>query len=365
MDFQLTQEQSLILQSMKEFGEEAKEKKDSYQVLQELAGIDFLGIFYPEEYAGAGADFTSYILAMEELAKANASTALLYATQCSLTAYAIWQWGSEELKQHYLPPLLNGQSIGGFAVEEDQAAEAGAVRCLARKEGDSYVIDGRKNYVINAGQGQLYIVFAHTGEDELSAFLVDAQTEGISYGPMYRKMGLDGVSVADLSLKNVRIPGGNLLGQSGQGKEILKSTLELNNIALAAISVGIAQLAMEKSIAYGKERVQFKRPIIQFEALQTMVGNMATNIAAARVLTYQAASLKDQGLEYGQEADIARFFAQKTGQETCMDAIQLHGGYGYSEDLGIEKLLRDIKGISLFHQAETPLCLKIARSAIG
>lgn len=364
MNLQLSEEQELILQSIREFAQDASKEPDCYKVIKALADIDFLGIFYPAEYSGAGTDFTSYILATEELAKTCASTAFIYANQCSVLAYSIFQWGSAEQKQQYLPRLFSGELIGGFAFYEENPPDAETAACTARKDGDCYVLNGRKSYVINAGKGNLFVVFAHSGE-ELNAFIVEGRTAGIACGPALEKMGLAGVAMADLTLDNVRVPLHNLLGRAGQGQEILQGTFELHNIALAAIAAGISQEAMEKSIAYGKERVQFNRPIIKLEAIQTMIGHMATNIEAARLLTYQAARLKDAGRAYSKQAAMARFFAQQTGQEACLDAIQIHGGYGYSKDLGVEVLLRDSKGVSLFHNDETPLCLTIARNELG
>lgn len=356
---QLTQEQELILQSIREFAEETQDEQDSYQVVKGLADMEFLGIFYPEEYSGAGTDFTSYILAIEELAKTNASAALIYANQCSLVAYAIYRWGTQEQKSNYLPQLFSGDIFGGMAfIDKDPSSEPQP--CIAQKEGDFYVINGEKSYVINGCKADLYVVTARTGE-EISAFIVEKDTEGVECGPEWEKMGLDGVTVTNVRFNNVKVPADNLVGKEGQGAAILNETLGLNNIAMAAITVGICQQALEASIAYSKERIQFGRPIAKLEAIQTMIGDMATNVQAARMLTYQAAALKDLAQEFVHPADIARYFANRIGEIACQDAIQIHGGYGYSEDLGIEKLLRDVKGISLFGNGETPLCLKIAR----
>lgn len=358
MILQLTQEQELIVQSIREFAQETQDEKDSYQVIKGLADMEFLGIFYPEEYSGAGTDFTSYILALEELAKTDASTALIYANQCSLVAYAIYNWGSPEQKSNYLPGLFSGELLGGMAfLDKDLVAEPEF--CTAEKDGDYYVINGEKSYVINGSKADVLVVFARTGED-LSAFIVEKEREGVACGPEWEKMGLDGVAVTNITFDNVKIAADNLLGEAGQGAKILKEALELNNIAMAAITVGIARQAKEASIAYSKERIQFKRPIAKLEAIQTMIGNMAANIEAARLLVYQAAALKDQNQPYGHLADLARYFADKMGETVCQDAVQIHGGYGYSIDLGIEKLFRDVKGISLFNHGVTPLCLKIA-----
>ncbi|HHW08066.1 MAG TPA: acyl-CoA dehydrogenase [Clostridia bacterium] len=362
MVLQLTQEQELILQSVREFAQETEKETDSYQVVKGLADMDFLGIFYPEAYAGAGTDFTSFILAIEELAKTNASAALLYANQCSLVAYAIYRWGTEEQKSNYLPQLFSAETFGALAyIDKDPSEEFQP--CTARREGDYFIINGEKSYVINGGKAGIYVVTALVDEAP-SAFIVEKDAAGFACGPAWEKMGLDGVAVTNVRFDQVKVPAGNLLGQVGQGAEILNGILALNNIAMAAITVGICQQALEASVAYSKERIQFGRPIAKLQAIQTMIGDMATRIQAARLLAYQAAALKDQDKDYSHQADMARYFADTIGELVCQDAVQIHGGYGYSEDLGIERLFRDVKGISLFAGAAVPLCLKIARQEL-
>lgn len=362
MVLQLTQEQELIVQSVREFAQETQKETDAYQVVKGLADMDFLGIFYPEEYGGAGTDFTSFILALEELAKTNASAALIYANQCSLVAYAIYRWGTQEQKSTYLPSLFSAEIFGGLAyIDKDPSEEWQP--CTARREGDCFVLNGEKSYVINGSKAGVYVVTALVDE-ALTAFLVEKDTPGLTCGPAWEKMGLDGVEVTNIQLAEVKVPAENLLGEVGQGGAILAEVLALNHIAMAAITVGICQRALEASVAYSQERIQFGRPIAKLQAIQTMIGNMATNIQAARLLAYQAAALKDQDKDFSHLADMARYFADIHGELVCQDAIQIHGGYGYSEDLGIEKLLRDVKGISLFAGPAVPLCLKIARDEL-
>ncbi|MBY6276045.1 acyl-CoA dehydrogenase family protein [Symbiobacterium thermophilum] len=364
MDFNLTEEQALIQQSIKEFAQDLTGLTVK-EILQRLAEIDFLGVFLPEEYGGSGGDFTSYVLVLEELAKVSASAALAYAihnTQCS---YVLYKWGSEMLKQKYLFKLCKGTKIGTYAYGEGWIGkDMLAIGTTAEKVKDGYMLNGVKTFVFNGGESDLYIVFAKTGKT-LSAFALDLDTPGISFSTPYNKMGLDELRVSTMTLENVFVPNENLIGEEGHGEQIEKSVRELHSISIAAIALGISQVAMEKSIAYGKERHQFNTPIIRFEALQEMVGKMAVNISSTRLLTFRAAFSFDTNEDFGNYATMARYLAVKTGEEICLDAIQLHGGYGYSEDLGVEVLLRNLKGLSVFENLEKPLILSIAENQIA
>ncbi len=362
MDFQLSEEQLLIRQSIREYAAENAKNHNSAEVVKNLAELDFLGIFYPEQYGGAGADFTSFVLSLEEIAKTSASAALIYAGHCCLGAYPLYQWGTEEQKQKHLPQLFQGQRIGGLAYGEGSlSSDWLTINTAAQPKEDGYLLNGRKTYVVNARQENLFIVFAKTEADELSAFVVEGETAGLSFGPAYLKMGLEGVTVADLILDNVQVPATSLLGGPGQGREIYGEALSLQQTALAAIALGIARGALEKSLSYGKERIQFGRPVIRFEALQVMVAKIAANIAAAGLQVYQAAGLQDRKEDCALEAEIARYLAQLAGEQACIEAVQILGGYGYSEELGVEQLYRDMKGITLLDLPEKPLLLTIAQ----
>jgi alkylation response protein AidB-like acyl-CoA dehydrogenase len=364
MDFQLSEEQVLIQQSIKEFAQEFPGLSVS-EVLASLAEIDFLGIFVSEEEGGAGGDFLSYIVALEEVAKKSASAALAFAVHCTQALYAIQKWGSPAVKENYLSSLCKGEKIASYAFSEGWVGkDMLALEATATKNENGYLLNGSKTFVYNAGHSDVYVVFANT-EKGISAFVVDAGLAGVSFESPYRKMGLDKLPVATMNLQNVQVPAENLIGAEGNGLQIAEDVSGLQNISLAAIAVGIAQTAMEKSIAYGKERQQFNRPILSFEALQEMVGEMAANLDAAQLLTYRAAISKDNGESFAEQSKIARYFAVKTGEETCGNAIQIHGGYGYSKDLGVEVLLRDIKGLEVFDFMRKPLVLTIAREKIS
>lgn len=364
MDFSLSEEQILIQQSMKDFVEQAHEMSTE-EILKGLAEIDFLSIFFSEKVGGADGDFISFIIALEEIAKASPSAALAYANHCTLAAYSLDKWGSAKIKEKYLIPLCKGNAFGSFALEEGWVGnDLLTINSAAERDGDSFILNGTKTFVYNGGHSDLYIVFAQINE-QLSAFVVEKEMPGVTFSEPYQKMGLERISVSTMMLSDVRVPLENLIGREGQGNEIINDACGLHSICLAAIAAGISEVALEKSIAYGKEREQFKRPIIKFEALQEMVGNMVTSVEAAKLLTYQAANYKDQDLLFADKAEIARYFALNVGEKICIDAIQIHGGYGYSKDLGIEVLLRDLKGLLVYDNLAKPLVLTIANTKIS
>ncbi|MGD8192429.1 acyl-CoA dehydrogenase family protein [Brevibacillus ginsengisoli] len=364
MDFTLSEEQVLIQQSVKELAQEWKDLSVK-EILQNLAEVDFLGVYLPEEVGGSGADFASYILVLEELAKVSASAALAFAIHSTQASYFLYKWGTDIQKEKYLTNLCKGSAIGAFAFGEGWVGKDKlAIETVAEKFNGGYTLSGTKTFVYNGIESDVIVVFAQTGEN-LSAFVVETNTPGVSFSEPYKKMGLDGLSAATLTLDNVFVPAENLIGTEGQGKQIISSMSEVHSISLAAIATGISQVAMEKSISYGKERAQFNTPIIRFEALQEMVGKMSVNIDASRLLTLRAAATVDIKEEAANQASMARYFAIKTGEEICQDAIQIHGGYGYSKDLGVEVLLRDLKGLSVMEEQVKPLIITIARNEIA
>ena len=364
MDFQLTEEQALIQQSIREFISELSGATVN-EVLNSLAEIDFMGIFFDEETGGAGGDFTSYILALEEVAKVNPSAALAYAINSTQAGYTLEKFASAELKNKYLTQLTKGEVFGGYAYSEQGVdQDLLSINTTFVKESDGYVLNGTKTFVLNAGECGFYIVFAK-GEQGLSAFLVEAEAAGVSFGTPYTKMGFDGIAAATMVLENVKIPLENLIGEEGKADSIEQQVRDLHSISLAAIAVGISQTGMDMSIAYGKEREQFKAPVITFEALREKVGNMVTNIEASRLLTFKAAALKDSGELFEEVAKMAKYFAIKTGEENVREAIQMHGGYGYTRDLGVERLFRDMKGLNVIETAAKPLVIDIADEKIS
>lgn len=358
MSYVLTEEQQLIQQNAREFAQEYVEpvaaeidRNSEYpkEIVQKMAEHDFLGIFLSGEYGGAEAGYLSYALIVEELSRVSGAVAAILINHVSLAAYTINRWGTDEQKQNYLQHLCNGQKLGAFALNEPGAAPgAGEHKVVAVKDGDSYILNGRKCYIANGNVAGVYIVFAQTnaeaGAQGISAFIVDVSTAGLSTIRTIEKMGLRGCQSAELEFKNVRVPAANLLGSEGLGLAIAAEAQAAANIAEGAMVVGIAQAAMEDAVKYGKQRIQFRRPIVSFPAIQTMLAEMATNIHMLRLAVYDAASLLDSGEPFESEAAMIKLFAGRIGQSALIDVIQIEGGYGYSQEMIASRLYRDVKG---------------------
>ncbi|WP_258359889.1 acyl-CoA dehydrogenase [Moorella sulfitireducens (nom. illeg.)] len=357
MDFRLTEEQELLRNSVREFtqqylepiaGEIDEEGRYPAEVVAKLAEMDWMGIPYPQEYGGAGADYLSYCIVVEELSRACASTGIILSVHTSLASWPIFQFGTEEQKKKYLVPLCKGEKIGSFCLTEPGAGtDAAAGTTTAVLDGDEYVLNGTKHFITNGPVAGIYIVFAMTdkskGAKGMSAFIVPREAPGLKVGKHENKMGIRASQTAEIILKDCRIPKENLLGQEGQGYRIAMQTLDGGRIGVAAQALGIAQAALDESVKYSKERVQFGKPISANQAIQWMIANMATDIAAARFLTYYAAWCKDQGLPYSKEAAMAKLFAAETASRHTSKAVQIHGGYGYIKGYKVERLMRDAK----------------------
>lgn len=362
MNFNFTEEQQLIKNMARDYGKEQLEPQAAEidrsgifpaETIKAMAELDFMGMFFPAEYGGAGADFLSYILMVEELSRSCASTGAILTTHCSLAAHPIFKWGNKEQKEKYLPGMCSGKKLGGFALAEPGAALAsGPDKLIAKQNGDKYVLNGKKFYVANGGVADVYIVFALTNPDAgingLSAFIVDADIAGLTISKQIEKMGLRALQTAEIEFDNVQIPKENLLGPENQGQEIYVDIMANNSVAAAAQVVGIAQFALDASVHYARERVQFGGPIAHLQAIQWMLADMAMNVHLTRVETYRVASLIDEDKPYVQEAAIAAMYAAKAGVDVCMNAVQIHGGYGYGKDMIMERLLRDVKGTIIF-----------------
>ena len=362
MNFNLSEEQQLIQQNAREFALENVEpiaaeldKTGRYpaETIKKLTELDFMGMPYPAEYGGAGADYLSYILVVEELSRSCASTGIIYSAHCSLASWPIYKWGTEELKQKYLIPLCKGEKLGAFALTEPGAGtDAASGKCTATLDGDEYVINGTKCFITNGGVADVYVIFALTdpslGVKGLSAFVVDANLPGFEIGKHEEKMGIRGSQTTELIFKNCRIPKANLIGKEGKGFGIAMGTLDGGRIGVAAQALGIAQAALDEAVKFAKERVQFGKPIATKQAIQWMLADMATQIQAARLLTYQAAALKGEDKPFSKEAAMAKMFASEAADFVCAKAIQIHGGYGYIKDFKVERLYRDAKICTIY-----------------
>jgi len=374
MDFNPTEEHQLIRQSVREFCDKyvspIAEEVDRYQrypeeVIKKIAEQDLMGIYFPAEYGGAGADVMSYAIVMEELARACASTSVVVGAHTSLAEYPIYKFGTEEQKKKYLPPLCKGEVIGAFALTEPGAGtDAAAMKTLAVLDGNEYVLNGSKIFITNAPVAGVIIVFAMTdkskGTKGISAFIVPAGSPGLVIGKHLEKMGIRGSLTSEVLLKDCRIPKENLLGAEGQGFRIAMMTLDGGRIGIASQALGIAQAALDESIRYSKERVQFGKPIGSFQAIQWMIANMAMEVDAARLLVYRAAWCYQQGLPYSTEAAMAKLFASEMAVRQTERAVQLHGGIGYIKGTKVERLYRDAKITEIYEGTSEVMRMVIA-----
>ena len=374
MNFNLTEEHQLIRSGVREFCQKYvepvaemtdSEAKFPADTVKKLAEQDWLGIPYPQEYGGAGSDYLSYIIVVEELSRACATTGFTLECHTSLACYPLFKFGTEEQKQKYLAPLCKGEMLGSFALTEPGAGtDAGAASTTAVLQGDQWVINGSKIFISNAPVAGVIIVFAMTdkskGTKGISAFIVPAGAPGLVIGKHLNKMGIRGSLTAEVFLKDCRIPKENLLGGEGQGFKIAMMTLDGGRIGIAAQALGIAQAALDESIRYSKERVQFGKPIATLQAIQWMVANMATEVEAARFLTYHAAWCYDQGLPYSKEAAMAKLFASETASRQTDRAVQVHGGIGYIRGTKVERLYRDAKITEIYEGTSEVMRMVIA-----
>jgi butyryl-CoA dehydrogenase len=321
--------------------------------LQRMGELGFLGMTVPEEYGGVGADTVSYVLALEEISKACASTGAVMAVQNSLVNYGLVKFGTEEQRQQYLPHLATGEFIGSFALTEPGAgSDAAAQRTMAVRDSDSYVITGSKRFITSGGFASVVILFAMTDKEKgargISAFLVEKSMPGFSVGKEELKMGIRATNTSELIFEECQVPAENRLGEEGQGFKIAMSILDAGRISIAAQACGIARAALEDSIEYAKTREQFGRPIGRFQAIQWMLADMATRIDASRLLIWRAALKKDRGERYSKEAAMAKLFASETAVWATNKGIQIHGGYGYMTEYPLERYYRDAKITELY-----------------
>lgn len=357
MDFKLSKEQEMIRNVMKEFAEKevkpiAAEIDESgrfpRETVEKMSKYHMLGIPFPVEYGGAGGDEMAYAIAVEELSKVCATTGVILSAHTSLGCWPIYRYGTEEQKEKYLIPMAKGEKLGAFGLTEANAGtDAAGQQSVAILDGDNYILNGTKLFITNGGEADIYIIFAMTdrtkGTRGISAFIVEKDAPGFTIGKIEDKMGIRGSSTAELIFRDCIIPKENLLGQEGKGFGIAMSTLDGGRIGIAAQALGIAEGALEETIKYIKERQQFGRPLAKFQGLQWIVADMATEIEAAKLLVYKAAYNKANGLPYNKEAAMAKLFAANTAMNVTTKCVQLHGGYGYTKDYPVERMMRDAK----------------------
>lgn len=357
MDFTLNEDQLMMRKMVRDFVKEEvvpqsvitdETHEFPIQLIRKMGELGLMGIPIPEEYGGAGADFLSYIMSIEEIAKGCATTAVILAVHTSVGSFPILYFGTEEQKQRYLPKLASGEYLGAFALTEANAgSDASSLQTIAVRQGDHYVLNGSKRFITNAGYASVYTVMATTdrskGPRGVTAFLVDKDTPGLRIGKKEEKMGLHGSSTCELIFEDALVPVENRLGAEGQGFKVAMALLDGGRIGIGAQALGIAEAALEAALAYSAQREQFKQPIGSFQAIQFMLADMATQVEAARLLIYQAAARRMSGLPYAKEASMAKMFASDTAVKVTTDAVQIFGGYGYTKEYKVERFMRDAK----------------------
>lgn len=379
MDFSLNAEQQMIQDAVRKFARSEilpysrdwdHAGKFPRELLTKMGSLGYLGVPIPEEYGGAGLDYISEAIVFEEVGYADSSVRTTLSVQMSLVELTILHWGSETQKQHYLPKLCSGEWIGCFGLTEPNAgSDAANIATSARREGDEWLLNGQKVWISNGTIADMAIIFAQTQPGSKSkgmvAFLVDANTPGYSARKMTGKLGLKASDTGELFLDNVRVPDSARLGEVGQGFKIAMSALDNGRYGVASGCVGSAQHALDASVAYAKERIAFNRPIAGFQLVQDMLAQMKVNVEAARLLVYQAGWVKNQGQKSTIPVSIAKYYATEIAKQNADMAIQIHGGYGYSDEYVPERLWRDVRVASLYEGTSQIQKLIIGRDLTG
>lgn len=375
MDFTLSDKQKELRDRSREFAtkelapkareidETAKFPRDNFT---EMANHGFLGIPFPIDYGGSGLDVPSYCIVLEEIAKACGTTALINLSHV-LTATSIHLFGNKNQKKFYLASMAKGESLGAFAMTESTGgSDVGAIKTEARLEEDQYTINGEKSYITNAGQADYNIIIASTDKTKgikgLSSFIVEKDREGLSLGKVEDLSGMRGISLGQIILSNCCIPRENILGNEGDGIKVALSCIDRGRIALSSIGVGIAQAALDASLAYSQKRSQFGKSLSEFQAIQFMIADMTTETEAARLLTYRAASLVDKESRFTKEASMAKLYSSEVAMRSALKAVQIHGGYGLVKSCPVERYMRDAKVLAIGEGTSEIQRMIIARS---
>ena len=357
MNFQLTKEQEFVRKMVRDFATNEveplaadidQEHRFPTETVEKMAKYGMMGIPFPTEYGGAGGDHVSYAIAVEELSKACGSTGVILSAHTSLCCWPIFHWGNEDQKKKYLPDLLSGKKLGAFGLTEPNAGtDASGQQTRAEKVGDKWVLNGAKVFITNGGYADVYVIMAMTdkkkGNHGISSFIVEKNDPGFSIGKTEDKMGIHASSTTELIFQNCEIPEDRLLGDVGDGFKVAMSTLDGGRIGIAAQALGIAQGAFDVTVEYMQQRKQFGKKLSQMQALQFEMAALKTKIEAARLLVYKAADMKERGLQYGEAAAMAKLFAAETAMEVTTKCVQFHGGYGYTRDYPVERMMRDAK----------------------
>ena len=378
MNFELTEKHKLVRRSIRSFAEKKigphaammdKEARILPEILEELSKMKLWGILIPEKYGGAELDTLSYIITIEEISRICASTGLTLTVHNALGASTLYKWGNEEQKERFLFDLTSGKKIIGFSLTEPNAgSDARGIESLAIEDGNYFVLNGSKIFVTNSEIGSVFLVATryqtNDGQEGMAILIVEKEMEGYELGPKEDKMGMRGNQTRSLYFNNVRVPKENILGQIKDGFKIAMKTLDFGRIGIAAQALGIAQAAYEHSVEYSKGRIQFKKPISQFQGISFKLAEMATAIDAARLLVYRTAHLRDLNKNFSKESAMCKLFASKVARKTSQEAIQIHGGYGYMKDLPLERYYRDAKICEIYEGTSEIMKLIIANQIL-
>jgi alkylation response protein AidB-like acyl-CoA dehydrogenase len=378
MNFDFTETQLMIRDTARKFAEdelapdsiERDEKEEfPHEAIRKLGELGFMGMMVPEEYGGAGLDMVSYVLAMEEISKVDASCGVIMSVNNSLVCYGLNEWGSGFQKDKYLKPLAGGKALGAFALSEPEAgSDASNQRTVAARSGDHYLLNGTKNWITNGSTADYVLVMATTdkskGPHGISTFIVEKGTPGFSVAKKEKKMGIRSSDTVSLSFLDCKVPLENRVGDDGFGFKFAMKTLDGGRIGIAAQAYGIAEASLRAALRYSQERKAFDKPIFDFQAIQFKLAEMATKVDAAQLLILQAAMLKQEGKPFGKQAAMAKLFASKIAVECALEAIQVHGGYGYVREYLVERYLRDAKITEIYEGTSEIQHLVIARALL-
>ena len=378
MNFNLTSEQQLIKQTAAEFSREElkdgavdrdKNKLFPKEQISKMADLGFMGMMVEEKWGGSGLDTISYCIAMEEISKVDASAGVIMSVNNSLVCYLLNKYGNDFIKKNYLIPLAKGSKLGAFSLSEPQSgSDASNMKTYAKLDGEDYILNGTKNWVTNGINCDSVIVFALTKKDVghrgISCFIVEKSFDGFSMGKPEEKLGIRASDTCELYFDNVKIPKKNLIGQEGDGFKIALSTLDGGRIGIASQALGIAQASLDASIEYSKERVQFNKPISSNQGIQFKLADMAMEIEASRLLIYKAGLAKDEGKDYGHIASMAKVYASEVAMRASTQCVQIHGGYGYIKETGVERLMRDAKITQIYEGTSEIQRVVIARELL-
>lgn len=378
MNFELSEEQLAVQQAARDFAQNSclpgvierdREQRFPAEQIKELGELGFMGMMTSPENGGSGMDTISYAIAMEEISKVDASTSVVVSVNNSLVCYGLEQYGSEEQKKKYLVPLAKGEKIGAFCLSEPEAgSDATSQRTTAIDMGDHYLLNGTKNWITNGNSASTYLVIAQTdaekGHKGINALIVEKGMPGFEVGAKEDKLGIRGSDTHTLTFNDVKVPKENRIGEDGFGFKFAMKTLSGGRIGIAAQALGIAAGAYELALKYSKERETFGKPIHNHQAIAFKLADMATEIEAARLLVYKAAWLKDQGLNYDEASAMAKLYASKVAMEVTVEAVQVHGGYGFVKEYHVERLMRDAKITQIYEGTSEIQKIVISRSVL-